>query len=106
MYDDKYQDPVTKLEYTDSNYTYDRWKDSLFLISLALTVLNFVVVIILIARYKYQQSSFRVEVSKTSFKIDNKQNWTLKLLMDRAFARYKESIVFFDDIIARGKKPK
>ena len=108
FYDQEFVDPnaVVKIPYENSTFSYDRWQDPLFLISLAMTILNLFIIFILIMRYLYQQKSYRVEkTSKTSFSIDRSQNWTLKLLMDRAFARYRESIVIFDDILARGKKP-
>lgn len=76
-----------------TNTNYNRWDDGLFIASLTLTLLNVVIVVILIFIYLYRKRSYKGPAQKRRpFSIGKDENWTLNLLMERAFARYKEPI--------------
>ena len=69
---------------------YDRWSDGLFIASVVLTIANVIIVVILIFVYLYRKQSFKgPTIKRRPFSISKEENWTLKLLMERAYARYK-----------------
>lgn len=85
----------------NTNNDYDRWEDPLFIISIAITAINFLIIMILLIVYFIKKSNYKTDfIPKRIFAISDKpeklQNWTLKLLMDRAFARYKQTLTFLD----------
>lgn len=76
-----------------TNKNYDRWGDGLFIASVVLTLANVIIVVILILIYLYKKRSYKVpSFKRRPFSIGKEENWTLNLLMDRAYARYKEPI--------------
>ena len=78
-----------------TNNGYNRWVDPYFIVSIILSVLNFFIIMVLVIKYLIQKPGYQVdEVPKKIFAINEGQNWTLKLLMDRAFARYREELTF------------
>ena len=92
-----YDSPANATE-TPTNTDYARWKDGLFLASLAIAILNVVLVLILIVIYLLKKDGYKADpLPRSEFAIiDNpddpkhQQNWTLTLLMERKFARYRE----------------
>jgi hypothetical protein len=76
---------------------YNRWNDPLFLISFAIALLNVLIVGVLIVIYLCKKGSYKAKpLPKCAFSLSDHQNWTLSLLMERTFARYKQTLVFFD----------
>lgn len=76
-----------------TNSNYDRWNDGLFIASVALTIANVVIVAVLIFVYLFRKRSFKgPPIKRRPFSISREENWTLKLLMERAYARYKEPL--------------
>jgi hypothetical protein len=96
---DYFDDATVASDPSLTNANYDRWSDSLFIISFALTIANVVIVAILIFIYMYNKQSYKAEpIKRKPFSISAQENWTLNLLMERAFARYKLTLLYFDDI--------
>lgn len=80
-----------------TNLDYNRWTDGLFLASLVIALANVLIVAILIINYLCKKSTYKAEpLPRNVFSISNEENWTLTLLMERAFARYKEKLIFID----------
>lgn len=93
MLQDSPSDPNTPVDQT--NFGYDRWADGYFLTSLALAFANVAVVAVLIVIYFSRKGGFKAEpLPKSSFSISKRENWTLTLLMERTFARYRETLIF------------
>jgi hypothetical protein len=91
-------------DYMQTNYGYNRWEDGLFIVSFAISLFNVFAVLGLICIYLYKKGGYKgPKLARRRFSISKNENWTLKLLMERAFARYKETLLHFDDILGDKK---
>ena len=62
----------------------------MFIASFTITLFNVVAVLVLICIYLYKRGGYKgPKLGRRRFSISKEENWTLKLLMERAFARYK-----------------
>ena len=67
-----------------------------------ISVVNVGIVLLLIGVYLWRRGGFKVDVKPKKFSIYraedkkkiSKDNWTLTLMMERTFARYKERLIF------------
>jgi hypothetical protein len=97
---DLFDDDTLTNDITLTNTGYDRWQDWLFIASIAITFANLLTVFIMIIIYTCKKSSYKGDpIRSGGFKISESQNWTLSLLMERAFARYKDPILYYDDML-------
>jgi hypothetical protein len=81
-----------------SNNSYNRWNDGLFIASVAISITNFLIVVVLILYYLVKKQNYKAEshIPRRVFMISDEENWTLKLLMERSFARYRQTLEFED----------
>ena len=90
--DDGSPNPPT-LPLSQTNEGYNRWNDGLFIASLVISIVNIAIVMILIFKYMIQSRNYKADpLPRGVFGINDRQNWTLTLLMERGFARYREKL--------------
>jgi hypothetical protein len=79
------------------NTDYDRWNDGLYIASLIIAIANVIIVVVLIIIYLVKKSGYKAApLPRSVFSISNRENWSLTLIQERAFARYKETLTFLD----------
>jgi len=78
----------------ETNAYYDRWGDAYFIASLVISIGNVVVVLLLILIYLCRKGGYQASPAEGNNKTFSTQNWTLTLLMERTFARYRERLIF------------
>jgi len=73
-----------------TNAGYSRWSDPYFIASFIISIVNVIAVLVLITIYLCKKGGYKAKaLPKITFSITDKYNWTLTLMMDRNFARYK-----------------
>lgn len=88
-------DPTANIPLSQTNAGYSRWSDPYFIASFVISIVNVIAVLILIIIYLCKKGGYKANaLPKASFSITDKENWTLTLMMDRNFARYKQKLIF------------